>query len=241
MPDSDSGLHVSMRLLLGIIAGLIIADLLKVVVKTVGLPPDLTTFRLDDFAFASSALLFVTRVLIDNSLYYNRPDAKTHKASYPVRLFLIICDLLSYSLCYFIVVHTENLTTGSEYDNRVRAVAYAIVLIEGLHFTWCSAALAGLKIPTHSDDYKPRRSWLIKWAWLSGSFAAFGAMVLFFGCYRRWAAHDWLGFNIVFSTASVIAYGFVMKTEYLGDWAAPISTSRMGGDGGKPVRFTRHA
>jgi len=215
-----------MRLLLGIIAGLIVTDLVKAAVGTVELTSPLASFRSDDFALAAAALVFVTRVLIDNSLYYARPDAKTRTSVYVVRLFLIICDLISYSLCYFIVVHTERLSSAPDYNNRLRAIAHAAVIIEGLHFIWCVTALAGLEISQGSDDYKSRRSWLKKWAWLSGSFAALGAIPLLLAYCRVWLTPDWLAFIVLFSMASTLAYVCFMKTEYLGNWKAAVRPAK---------------
>jgi hypothetical protein len=205
--------------MLGIIAGLIITDLVKAVVGTIGPGPTWATFYSYTFALSAASLLFVTRVLIDNALYYTRPDAKTLYPAYVARLFLIIVDLLSYSLCYFIVVQVERLDAAG-LEDRLRAICYAVVAVEALHLIWCLVALVWLKIPPDSADYTPRRSWLKKWAGLSGAFAVLGTIALVFAYHQAWSERHWLRFLVVFSILSVGAYGTFMKAEYLGNWKA---------------------
>lgn len=219
MPESDTGLHVSMRLLLGIVAGLIIADLLKVLVQQVAEVPTSDASHQVELLVAGAALVFVTRVLADNGLYYSRPDARTTKPVYFSRMFLILLDLCSYAACYYVVVQVEAVVRGDgDTLGSLRATAYAMVSIEALHFAWSCLALLRLKIPRDSPDHEPRRSWLRRWAAVSGVNAALGGVVILTSRSRMWVDEDWVMFIVAYASTSAVLYVLSMRREYLGTW-----------------------
>jgi hypothetical protein len=226
MNDPDTGLHVSMRLLFGIIAGLIVTDLLKSCVQTIPSEPTPRAFGELKFLVSTAALFFVTRVLVDNGLYYYRPDTRTLKPVYLSRMFLLLCDLASYALCYYIVVLVERVTGAPSGDARetppalphLRAIGYATIGIETLHFVWCCFALLRVRSPKASPDYEPRTSWLKRWALVSGASAAAGIALLIWGTLGAWQEEGWVAFIVLFALASVITYVLVMRPEYLGVW-----------------------
>ena len=226
MNDPDTGLHVSMRLLFGIIAGLIVTDLLKAFVRTISSQPTLQTAGHIDFLVAGAALIFVSRVLVDNGLYYYRADARTLRPVYFTRMLLILCDLVSYALCYYIVVQVEGLNAtpadrapdATSALAQLRAVGCAIIAIEALHCVWCCVALAKLDIPTTSPDYEPRRSWLKRWAVVSGAGTVLGLVFIVASVTHAWQDEEWTTFVILFAITSTVAYIIVMRPEYLGVW-----------------------
>jgi len=211
-----------MRVLLGIIAGLIITDLLKFFVKAVGPEPSMDSIRTYNVALAGAALLFVTRVLVDNSLYYARPDAKTSTPVYVARLSLILLDLLSYAACYHVVTRVEAAEgqRGAAIVPMIRTVAVDVVFIEATHFVWCVVALLALRKPKESGDLRLRRSWLVRWALLSGGSALIGGVGL--RSALSWTPYVWVTALTTFVLLSTLAYVGLMCREYLGDWRAVV-------------------
>jgi hypothetical protein len=233
--ERDSGLHLSMRVLLGIVAGLIITDLLRFFVKAIGAEISLDSLRTYNVALAGAALIFVTRVLVDNSLYYARPDAKTQTPVYIARLSLIFLDLLSYAACYHVVTQGE-VAAGKRGEiilPMIRTIAVDVVFIEATHFVWCVVALIALRKPKQSDDLRKRRSWLPRWAFLSGTSAVIGGTGLCLGSSISWTPHTWINTLTVFVLLSTVAYVTLMSREYLGDWRAPAPNAA--GSGSAPL------
>jgi hypothetical protein len=164
----DTRLNAAMRALLAIIAGLIVGDMLKGTVATITVG---AATRADAWANAwvfLGATVFILRVLTDNVLYYNDPDAVTKDEAYGLRVLLIGCDLVSYALCYGVVARLADNTISVI---RREDVAWTIALffwVETLHFAWCSIALAALRDEPDTDTRKPL---LVVWRRLSGTWA----------------------------------------------------------------------
>ncbi|HEU4887373.1 MAG TPA: hypothetical protein VFV49_05760 [Thermoanaerobaculia bacterium] len=230
--DNDSGLQVAMRMLLSIIAGLLLADILKLTVSS--LLDEGKTVRLwaDFLAVSVAALLFIARVVVDNVLYYNAPDAKLTEESYSARVLLIVCDLVSYTLCYHIV----NLLTAEASKSDLSAtllirVIFDMALVELLHAAWCHLALERLKIPATSPHRTKRRNWWRRWRATSAMFGT-GAFIwatvaltllLFTDRYIPVTAH--VIFLLSFAIVAAGAYAYVMRDEYSGDWQTPDTAS----------------
>jgi len=228
--DNDSGLQVAMRMLLSIIAGLLLADILKLAVSS--LLDEGKTFRLwaSFLVVSAAALLFIARVVVDNVLYYNAPDAKLNEEAYFARVLLIVCDLVSYTLCYHIV----NLLTAEASRNDLSAtllirVIFDMAGVEFLHAAWCHLALVRLNIPVESPYHTKRRDWWRRWRATSGTFGAAAfiwAMVAFIlpistGCHIAVMAH--VSFLLLFGIAGVCVYANVMRDQYSGDWKTPVA------------------
>jgi hypothetical protein len=217
---TDTGLHISMRALLGIIAGLLVAEAVKacVLAVTAGAASEPTTWL--NAAVALAGTLFITRVVVDNFLYYADPDILTGFDDYPTRVTLIVLDLISYAACYAIVARitisadTLVLTTAA-----VRwSVTYATV-VELSHAVWCSIALRCLHIE-HATDRETRQPWLRVWLLTSAVSFAIGLGLSLAAWYAFWPGRDvlpaWLALSaLVVSLFSVATYLCVMRKQYL--------------------------
>lgn len=159
-------LHQSMRLLLGIVAGLLISDMLKVTVKTIdaassggaGCPEVLTTI---------AAILFLVRLVVHNVQYYSGDDLKTRDPEKPalaIRVLLICLDLTAYGVCYHMVAELQPIAGTSFEFGTIATVVLDIALAELLQFLCCLIALTRLDL--HDD----RRANLELWRNLSALF-----------------------------------------------------------------------
>ena len=172
--NNDTGLHVAMRLLLGIVAGLLISDVLKVAVKTVDAGAASAPALQSIFAVLA-VFLFLIRVVVDNVLYYNDRDAITEpgEPAYGLRVLLIGIDLLSYALCYHMVAELEPFAGKPLSVGAVATVVGDMALVEILQFLCCLFAVMGLKLV--AEEKITRKPLLARWRDLSGVSA-----VLFF-------------------------------------------------------------
>jgi hypothetical protein len=171
---NDTGLHVAMRLLLGIVAGLLISDMLKVAVKTVDAGAASAAALQSIFAVLA-VFLFLIRVVVDNALYYNDRDATTEpeKPAYGLRVLLIGLDLLSYAVCYHMVAEIEPFGGKPFSVGAIMTVAGDMALVEILQFLCCLFAVFGLKLVP--EEQTTRKPILARWRDLSAVSA-----VLFF-------------------------------------------------------------
>jgi hypothetical protein len=209
-----------MRALLGIIAGLLVAEAVKacVLAATVGAASDPRTWA--NAALAVAGTIFVTRVVIDNFLYYADPDVLTGLDDYPTRVTLIVLDLISYAACYAIVARitispdVPVLTTAA-----VRwSVTYATA-VELSHAAWCLIALRCLHME-HATDRETRQPWLRAWLLISGVSSAIGLGLSLAAWCAFWPGRDvlsvWLSLAaLVMSLLSAVAYLCVMRKQYL--------------------------
>ena len=174
-----------------------------------------------------AAILFLIRIVVDNVLYYNDPDARTTKPAYAARVALIFIDLTSYAVCYHMVAVIEPSAgkTAPFAIGIARTVAADIALVELLHLAWCVVAI--LLLPVSTSEQEDRLPLLKRWAWLSGTFAAisFGAWILL-----DHVTSSFVGAALVFtvSLASAITYMVAMRDQqYLGPttaWARDTNT-----------------
>lgn len=215
----DTGLHISMRALLSIIAGLLVADAVKACVVALTAGAASTPEPWINVALALAGTLFVARVVTDNLLYYAAPDVKTKEQHYVRRVLLILLDLMSYAVCYAIVARitiasgANVLTTGA-----VRWMVIYATLVEILHATWCLIARYGL--PNEDlEDARTRNEWLEDWFRISGASAVAGTVLSIFA-WRRFhpgfeASPRWLAITaLLVSLASVGAYLWAMQKHY---------------------------
>lgn len=226
--DNDFGLQVAMRMLLSIIAGLLLADVLKLAVSAL-LDEGKTLYLWSGFlALSVAALLFITRVVVDNVLYYNEPDVKLAREAYSARVLLIVCDLVSYTLCYHIVTLLTSATGSNALtDTLLIRVAFDMALVELLHAAWCHLALVRLEIPATSPQYTKRRDWWRRWRATSVIFGlvalAWTAVAVMLPTVTDWyvplLAH--ILFLLAFAVVAAVTYTCVMRAEYSGDWKAP--------------------
>jgi hypothetical protein len=174
---NDTGLHISMRALLSIIAGLLVADAVKacVVSLTSGAASTETTWANAGVALAGT--MFVTRVVTDNLLYYAEPDIRTKDNYYRTRVFLILLDLMSYAACYAIVARitipsgATVLATGA-----VRWIVIYATVVELLHAAW--AFIARCRLPNADiKDQLTRDEWLSDWLRISATSAVVGIVL----------------------------------------------------------------
>src|ERR1051325_178985 len=96
MQTSDTRLTAAMRAMLAIIAGLIGSNLLQGTVTHLAAAPNTRAAAGANALLFLAATVFVFRVLIDTILYYNDADVVTGRDAYPLRVLLIVLDLLSY-------------------------------------------------------------------------------------------------------------------------------------------------
>jgi multisubunit Na+/H+ antiporter MnhC subunit len=209
-----------MRALLSIIAGMLVADAVKagIVSLTSGAASQLSTWTNVVVAFAGTC--FVTRVVVDNLLYYTESDIRTQRPLYGRRVLLISFDLMSYAACYAIVARmtlsgdAKLLTTGA-----IRWMVTYATFVELSHAIWCAIALFGMK-NDNEFDRKSRNEWLKDWLIVSSaSFAA--------GTILTWMAWThlrpgfapvtcWLAIStFVIGMASTGAYLFIMRRHYM--------------------------
>src|SRR5688572_15245515 len=92
----DTGLHIAMRLLLGIVAGLLVSDILKAFVETVVGDKQSCCPALLDSVIVLGAMLFIVRVVVDNVLHYHEVDPIAGTGVCATRVVLIVLDLMSY-------------------------------------------------------------------------------------------------------------------------------------------------
>jgi len=217
MPEEKvTGLHLSMRALLGIIAGLLVADALRYTVSFVTASPrDPQTWA--NFLVALGATIFVTRVVADNILYYGDADIDTIYGDYWTRVLLILLDLASYSFCYAIVARF----TAVQYISRgaVRWMITYATAVEVLHSVWCAVALFCLHIK-HAADKETREPWLRKWLKVSALWSGVGIVLTGFA----WWCHAQLGAEptslllggVFFAVSAFAAYTYLraMKNDY---------------------------
>lgn len=202
MPQTDSRLQKAMRALLAIIAGLLIADMLRNVVDTIRAGgPHLWA----NAAIVIGAALFLFRIVVDNILFYEKKD--TTSGGYVTRVALIVLDLISYALCYDVVARLD--PGGDEwlrFSRPVLAVALLhIAMIETFHSLWCR-----LWLPLADAASKDH---LRKWSWLS-SGTALGILAA-----ASWAT-SYLAIAWMFSLGGLVSAAFslaVLSDYYPGD------------------------
>lgn len=207
----DTGLHTAMRALLGIVAGLIVSELLK---STVGSmlgdwPPNATSAANGFLLLA--ATIFVIRVLSDNLLYYTARDAITPDDAYGARIFLLLCDLTSYALCYAIVLRLPDSAKGGPFPHS--AMLWAVLffaLVEALHAVWCAVGMRIIRT-SGPDTEKPRANLLKCWMRLSSEAAITWLIVL---AVLRLALQQDATVNIGAATA-VLAVSILSAARYL--------------------------
>ena len=217
---ADTGLHIAMRALLSIVAGLIVSELLK---NTVGSmtgdwPPNLTSGA-NGFLLLG-ATVFVIRVLSDNLLYYTARDAATQHDAYAARIFLLVCDLASYALCYAIVLRLPDSPQGAALSrNAMLWTVFFFALVEALHALWCFVALNGL-IRNNSEVEKPRANLLRCWMRLSGEasavWLALVAVLWWLTSAETRISVGAAGAVLVVSIASAARYLAKMREPYMG-------------------------
>lgn len=163
-PTNDTGLHISMRLLLGIIAGLLISDALKATVKRIVGDAPVCCPAWPDALVTSCALIFIGRVVVDNVLYYHEIDPITGRR-YATRVTLILLDLLSYALCYATVALLEPGTPFARLAtlNVVLSLG-ALTAVEVLYLWWCQFAIVALR---NSAALRQRGRLILLKKWLS--------------------------------------------------------------------------
>lgn len=126
--ETNTRLNIGMQALLGIIAGLIVSDMLKATVATIA------TGSANAFVLLA-ATVFIVRVLVDNILFYNLEDVARGKSdAYFFRVALIVCDLVSYSLCYAIVGRLANEEASVVKPHGVGVAVWLFCVVEALHF-----------------------------------------------------------------------------------------------------------
>jgi len=216
---TDTGLHIVMRALLSIIAGLLVADAVKACVSALTSDGPKSTMLMNA-AVAVAGTIFVTRVAADNFLYYADPDVVTGFDDYLVRVSLILLDLISYASCYAIVARisvsekTPILTSAA-----VRWTITYATAVELFHAIWCLIALCLLHLKT-ATDRPVREPWLRSWLLVSGVSCAIGLVLTI------WA---WVALRpgsepvspcvavgtLVVSMTSAVAYLGIMRRHYI--------------------------
>ncbi len=208
-----------MRAMLAIIAGLIVGTLLQGTVTNLAAG---AKSRADAWANALvflAATVFVFRVLIDKILYYNDADVVTGGDAYPMRVLLIVLDLLSYGFCNGIVTRLTSGEASVVPHDDLRWAMGLFVGVETLHFFWCFIALAAVKDEPEDD---PRKALLRTWRSLSGTWALLwlAAAALLFGAVGgdRKANVDLVTAIVLFvlSLASAVHYLRRLKNHYMG-------------------------
>ena len=211
----DTGIQIAMRTLLSIVAGLLIADMLKICVRLV-IGDGWTCPSPTDAALAIAALLFIGKVVIDNVLHYHEADWVLQSRSYWLRWVLVSLDLASYSLCYGVVALFDGASGGPIpiYPTVVWSFA-ALAGVELLHWRWCERAMALAcdgKIPCIDN----RMVALEKWRKASRKCFVIGGLALTTMCYMP---TDKPGFAawifIAFCLASIVIYAVARHDEYL--------------------------
>jgi len=205
-----------MRALLGIIAGLLVADALRNTVSFVMANPRVPQ-TWANFLVALAAMIFVTRVVIDNVLYYSDVDIDTIYSDYWTRVLLILLDLASYSFCYAIVARFTFSTPSNISRGAARWMLWYATAVEILHFFWCLIAVTCLHIK-QAVDKETRRPWLRKWLALSATWSVFGLGASIWGySLPNGSEPVTLAFGYTFFIVSAVAafsYVAFMKNDY---------------------------
>jgi hypothetical protein len=216
---NDTGLHISMRALLSIIAGLLVAEAVKACVfsLTAGSASALVT-RIN-LGVALAGTLFVTRVVIDNLLYYAEPDVKTKESHYAIRVLLILLDLMSYAACYAIVARITVANVGTALNTgAIRWIVIYATAVEILHAIWC--LIARYCLPNEdANDADSRNEWLDDWFRTSGFSAIVGIILSALACCSFYPGFEpvppYLALTaLIISIVSVVAYLRAMQKHY---------------------------
>jgi hypothetical protein len=214
MATNDSGLQLSMRLLLGIIAGLLISDLLKALVLHFRSCHCVQIWLWPDALIATAAALFLFRVVADNMLYYADPDPLSSSNSYSARVLLVLLDLCSYAFCYDIVSRLDP-AAGPISEEAAYGIFADVAVVEGLHWLWSYIALDRVRSTTGSDR-QPLLDLLWSWRLLSGAFAVMWLMVwIHLLATPRWPDIGKAALLATLSGGSALAYLVVMQRQYL--------------------------
>ncbi len=206
-----------MRTLLGIIAGLIISDLLKATVSTVidAQSPTADAWAANVLAM-TAATLFVLRVLADNVLYYAGHDGGDPGAAYARRVGLLLNDLCSYALCYGIVVLLAPGVGGRPLPTVTAAgVILCFALVEALHWLWCKGAHR-LATEAGSTPDSHAATWLAIWRGLSGRWAlAWITSGGFLFCFARTSPHlPWWAGLLIFAASVGAAWHYLARLQH---------------------------
>ena len=193
----DSGLQHAMRALLGIIAGLLVAEMLQHLVAKV------RSGTLGDTLLALAATLFLFRVVVDNILFYQLDD-RTEKA-YVRRILLIFLDLMSYGVLYFMVASLKE-------RPQLTSVVKAMAIVEMLHALWCMLSLSVLDAIKSQDE--DRKRMLRRWFVTSTFGAVFAGIVLAVVWKVPLSYDQQAGTVLAYAVIASLGYARRMKSSY---------------------------
>lgn len=218
-PDpGDTGIQIAMRTLLSIVAGLLIADMLKITVR-IAIGDGWTCCQsAADVALSTAALAFIGKVVIDNVLHYHEADWVFASRLYWHRWFLVVLDLASYALCYTTVALFD-IASGARvtiYPTVVVSLA-ALAAVELLHWFWCDRAMALARTGGICAD-DDRVSALKVWRNTSCASAALGVAAFTWVSYRPIdgpVTRSTVSVFILFCVLTIGMYAFARRAEYL--------------------------
>lgn len=207
-----------MRSLLRIVAGLLVADMLRVVVTTSLGDGQTCCPAFVQVIAALAALAFIIKIVIDNTLHYHEVDWAHHSQAYWLRWLLVGMDLASYSLCYATVALFVSAREAGTLQPRVLLISSGMfATVELLHWLWCDRAVA-LARDADVPNTDPRLQALNVWRWLSCACTVLGAITFsaltaLIDCPAASSCAPAL--FITYCAIVVTAYVFVRRREYL--------------------------